>query len=129
MIRTIVTIILIFILFFISYFIIKIILKSRAIYYTTLRMLGSSRKEVRKILDIELFINSNLAYFTSILIIYLTKINIINIQYLSKLSQFIGLWECVLIYVIIILMSKLISRKVAKNIFQKTAISTYNEEV
>ena len=129
MIRTIVTIILIFILFFISYFIIKIILKSRSIYYTTLRMLGSSRKEVRKILDIELFINSNLAYFTSILIIYLTKINIINIQYLSKLSQFIGLWECVLIYVIIILMSKLISRKVAKNIFQKTAISTYNEEV
>lgn len=127
--RTIVTVVLIFILFFTSYFIIKIILKSRGIYYTTLRMLGSTKKEVQKILDIELFINSNLAYFTSILIIYLTKINIINIQYLTKLTEYIGLWECVLIYVIIILMSKLLLRKVSKDIFKKSAISTYNEEV
>jgi len=38
--KVIVTIILVFVLFFISYFIIRIILKSRNIYYTTLRMLG-----------------------------------------------------------------------------------------
>ena len=126
---TIVTVVLIILLFFISYFIIKIILKSRAIYYTTLRMLGSTKKEIRKILDIELFINSNLAYFTTLLIIYLSKNSIINIKYLTDLTEHIGIFEYVLIYIVIILMSKILSRKVSKDIFKKSAISTYNEEV
>lgn len=70
-IKVVVTIVLIIVLFFISYLIIKIILKSRNIYYTTLRMLGATYKNVRRILDIELFINSTLSYMILLLFIYL----------------------------------------------------------
>ena len=60
--KVVVTIFVIIVVFFISYLIISIILKSRNIYYTTLRMLGATSKSTRKILNIELFINSTLSY-------------------------------------------------------------------
>lgn len=125
----IVTIIIIFILFFISYFVIRLILKSRNVYYVTLRMLGAKYKEVRKILDTELFTNASLAYFLTILIIYLSKINIIKIEYIQNISKYLNFKEYVIMYIILILMSKLISRKISKDIFKKTTINAYNDEV
>ena len=67
--KLIVTIVLIIVLFFISYLIIKIILKSRNIYYTTLRMLGATYKNIKRILAIELFTNATVSY---------RSINVIN---------------------------------------------------
>ncbi len=128
-IKTIVTIILIIILFFISYFIIRIILKSRNTYYTTLRMLGAGLKSVKRILDIELFINSNIAYFTVVIFIWLTKLNIINFEYIRNLAQYIQLPEYLLMYVILVLMSRLVSRRFSRKLFKNSTIDTYNEEV
>ena len=127
--KVIVTIVLIFVLFFISYFIIRIILKSRNIYYTTLRMLGATYKSVKRILDIELFINSSLAYIGMLGIIYLVKINIINFEYVAKLINYLSIREYVLMYVILVVMARLISRRFSKKLFKNTAINTYNEEV
>ena len=127
--KVIVTIILIFVLFFISYFIIRIILKSRNIYYTTLRMLGATYKSVKRILDIELFINSSLAYILMIALIYLVKINVITFEYVAKLINYLSIREYVLMYVILVVMSRLISRRFSKKLFKNTAINTYNEEV
>ena len=128
-IKVIVTIVLIIVLFFISYLIVKIILKSRNVYYTTLRMLGATYKSVRKILDIELFINSSLAYLSILTLIYLVKINIIKFEYVSKLSEYLNLREYILMYIILASMSILISRRFSKKLFKKSTISTYNEEV
>lgn len=128
-IKVIVTIVLIIVLFFISYLIIKIILKSRNIYYATLRMLGATYKNVRRILDIELFINSTLSYIVLLFFIYAIKINIINLEYISKITEFLGPKEYILMYVILIAISGLISRKFAKKLFKNTTINTYNEEV
>ena len=61
--RTIVTIGLIITLFFISYFIIKIILKSRNVYFSTIRMLGANQKVAKHLLIIELLTVANVAYF------------------------------------------------------------------
>lgn len=47
--KVVITSILIFALFFISYFIIRIILKSRNVYFTTLRMLGATTKMLKDI--------------------------------------------------------------------------------
>ena len=127
--KNVVTIVLIFVLFFISYFIIKIILKSRNIYYTTLRMLGAKLKTVKKILYIELFINSNIAYFTFTLLIYLVKTNILKCKYILDLIRFLDVRDYVIMYIILVFMTKLISERFAKQIFKRTAISTYNEEV
>jgi hypothetical protein len=128
-IKVVVTIVLIIVLFFISYLIIKIILKSRNIYYTTLRMLGATYKNVRRILDIELFINSTISYAILLLFIYTVKLNIINLEYIAKLSEFLSIKEYVIMYIILIVISRLISIKFAKKLFKNTAINTYNEEV
>ncbi len=128
-IKVIVTIILIIVLFFISYLIIKIILKSRNIYYTTLRMLGATYKNVKRILDIELFVNSSLSYGVLLLFIYAVKSNIVNLPYIAKISKFLSLREYILMYVILVVISRLISRKFARKLFKNTAINTYNEEV
>ena len=129
LIKTIVTIILVIVLFFVSYFIIRIILKSRNIYYTTLRMLGSTYRDVKQILTIELFVNSSIAYIVSLILFSIIKNNIIKFTYLPMLIKYLGIKEYVLIYIILLLISILISRKVSKNLFKDTAINTYNEEV
>ena len=108
---------------------IRIILKSRNIYYTTLRMLGATYKSVKRILDIELFINSSLAYILMIALIYLVKINVITFEYVAKLINYLSIREYVLMYVILVVMSRLISRRFSKKLFKNTAINTYNEEV
>lgn len=129
LIKTIVTIILVIVLFFVSYFIIRIILKSRNIYYTTLRMLGSTYRDVKQILTIELFVNSSIAYIVSLILFSIIKNNIIKFTYLPMLIKYLGIKEYALIYIILLLISILISRKVSKNLFKDTAINTYNEEV
>lgn len=128
-IKVVVTIVLIIVLFFISYLIIKIILKSRNIYYTTLRMLGATYKNVKRILDIELFVNASISYGILLLFLYSIKLNIINLGYIAKLITYIGIKEYVLVYVVLIAISKLISIKFAKKLFKNTAINTYHEEV
>lgn len=127
--KLVVTVVLILALFFISYFIIRIILKSRNVYFTTLRMLGATNKNVKRILDIELFINSSIAYFSFIIFILLNKLEILNIEFIKTLLKFLSIREYILMYIILIIMSWLISRRFSKRIFKKSAIKTYNEEI
>ena len=128
-IKVVVTIGLIVVLFFISYLIIKIILKSRNIYYTTLRMLGATYKNVRRILDIELFVNSTLSYIVLMLFIIAVRLNYINMENITTLSNYLNLREYIIMYIILITISRLISFTFARKIFKNSAISTYNEEV
>ena len=127
--KVIVTIVLIIVLFFISYLIIKIILKSRNIYYTTLRMLGATYKNVRKILDIELFINSTLAYISLLLFLWSVNMDFISLEYVKELSGYLTLKEYIGMYVILVCIAKLISIRFSKKVFKNTAINTYYEEV
>ncbi len=128
-IKLVVTIVLIIVLFFISYLVIRIILKSRNVYYTTLRMLGATFANVKRILDIELFVNASIAYGVLLGVLYCIKTNVIKAEHIAKLTEFLSMREYVLIYVVLIVMAKLVSSKFARKLFKKTAISTYNEEV
>jgi len=127
--KVVVTIFVIIVVFFISYLIISIILKSRNIYYTTLRMLGATSKSTRKILNIELFINSTLSYLMVLTFGYLVKHDIIKIEFIANLIKYITLNECILMYLILFVVTQLIARKFAKKIFKSSAMSRYNEEV
>ena len=128
-IKVVVTVVLIVVLFFISYLIIRIILKSRNIYYTTLRMLGATYKNVKRILDIELFTNASISYSVLMLFIYIVRSNVIKLEYIYKLTNYIGIKEYVFMYIVLIVISRLISSKFARKLFKNTAINTYNEEV
>lgn len=127
--KTIVTIILVVTLFFISYFVIRIILKSRTIYFSTIRMLGATRKISRDLLIIELLNVANIAYFTFLFIIYLNYNNTISVGFIDTIIKFLKINDYILLYVILIIMSLLISLKFSKKLFKRSAISTITEEV
>ena len=128
-IRLIVTIGLIIVLFFISYLVIRIILKSRNIYYSTLRMLGATYKNVKRILDIELFVNSTISYGIVMFFIYLAKSNIIKSEYLTGLSELLTIREFIIMYVVLTIMARLISIRFARKLFKNSAMNTYREDV
>lgn len=124
-----VTVIFVLTLFFISYFIIKIILKSRNIYYTTLRMLGVKYKNLKKILYTELFVNSSIAYGVVLFLIHLIKIGVLHFDYIAKLIPYLTISEYILMYLIMILMTRLLTKRFAKKTFEDTLINSYGEEI
>ena len=126
-IRTVVTIVLLVSLFFISYFVIRIILKSRNIYYGTIRILGATKKCCKELLNIELLTVSNIAYFAFLILLYLHSNNVIKIGFLNTLIKYLGFGDYLILYIIITLMSYLISVRFARKIFKDSAISTIRE--
>ncbi len=115
--------------FFISYFIIKIIFKSRNVYYTTVRMLGASRKITKQLLYLELFVVQNIAYIMMVVTIYLVNIKVINVEFLTELTKVLKFSDYIILYILITILSFLITTKYAKELYKQTAISTYGEEV
>lgn len=126
--KTIVTGIVVITLFFISYFVIRLILKSRNEYFVTLRMLGLTKKISKQLLVIELFIVSNLAYFIFMLFIYLNLNNILDIGFIKSSTEFLVFSDYLLLYIVLGIMSYLLSLKFSKKIFKKSTIKSLEEE-
>lgn len=124
--KLIVTIILIVSLFFISYFIIKIIYKSRNSYYTTLRSLGSTKKNCITILRLELFILATFTYALLLLTIYLVNKDIITFNYFKELSMYINPVDYVIVFIIILVLCFLIANRYGRKIFKDSIIKTYD---
>ena len=127
--KLIVIIILVITLFFISYFVIKLILKSRNVYFSTLRILGARIKNIKRILDIELFLNSTLAYLTYISFVLLVKYNILKINFIKNTIEYLNLSDYLFMYIILVFMSYLISSRYASKLFKNSAMNSYREEV
>ena len=115
-------------LFFIAYFIIKLILKSRNVYYATLRILGANKKITKELLTIELLNVSTIAYIVFIGTVTLVKKQIININ-MTDIIRYLGVKEYIIIYLIIILMAYFISNRYSRKLFKDTTMNTIREEV
>lgn len=116
-------------MFFVSYFVIKLVLKSRNVYFSTLRILGANYKSTKKILDVELFVNSSVAYFVYIIFVVLIRNNYIDIGFIKSATDYMRLNDYILMYIILIVMSYLISSRFSSKIFKKSAMNSYREEV
>lgn len=127
--KTVVTIILVMVLFFICYFVTKLILKSRNVYFSTLRMLGASLRISKDLLNIELFTVSNIAYFSTMLLLFLNSKNIINVGFMDVINNYLIFRDYIFLYLILIVMSYVVSIKFSKKLFKNSAITTLNEEV
>ena len=127
--KLVVIIILIVTLFFISYFVIKLILKSRNVYFSTLRILGANFSHLKRILDIELLTNASLAYIIYIGLVMLVKYGIINFSMINNMIEYLNIGDYILVYIILIIMSYLISTRFSSKIFKKSAMKSYREEV
>ena len=115
-------------LFFISYFVIRLILRSRAGYFSILRMLGLARKSIIRILQVELLTVMNIAFAIFLIVVILVKCHVIDFEYITTLIHYMHVYDYVILYVILGVMSWLISRIFAHRLFRKTAIVTYKEE-
>ncbi len=116
-------------LFFISYFIIKIILKSRNSYFGTIRTLGATKNISRDLLNIELFVDINFIYIVFICLIKLVQMNVIKSAYIKDMVTYFTLADYVIIYVLLVVMSLLISLRYARGLFKNTIMNAYREEV
>ena len=127
--RTIITIILLITLFFISYFVIRIILKSRNIYFGTIRILGATKRDAKELLGIELVTVSNIAYIGFLIVLYLHSSKIINIKFFNTIIKYLNVSDYIILYIIITIMSYLISVRFARKIFKNSAMNTMREGV
>ncbi|MDD6920168.1 MAG: ABC transporter ATP-binding protein [Eubacteriales bacterium] len=115
--------------FFICYFVIKLILKSRSSYFSTLRVLGIDKNDINRILDIELLIISHIAFILCGIFTALVLNGVIVIDTISDTFKHLGIFDYVALYVIVIAMTLLISKRFAKAVFKKTAVGNFREEV
>lgn len=127
--KTIVITVLVIALFFVSYFVIKLIMKSRNKYFTTIRILGGSYIEVKRLLQIELLNVTNIVYLVFLVISLFIKNDIIVSESIKNMLFYINLKEYVIVYLILSLMSYLTSSRYSRKIFKRSVITTYNEEV
>lgn len=127
--KTIVITVLVIVLFFVSYFVIKLIMKSRNKYFTTIRILGGSYIEVKRLLQIELLNVTNIVYLVFLVISLFIKNDIIVSESIKNMLFYINLKEYVTVYLILSLMSYLTSSRYSRKIFKRSVITTYNEEV
>lgn len=116
-------------IFFICYFVIRLILRSRSTYFSTLRLLCLDMKSIKQILDVELIFIINLAYFILIGFIRAVATDLISISYLKPIFEFLKISDYIVLYVIMVILAYIISRKFSKKLFKKSAMSTFREEV
>ena len=96
-IRVPITVVVIVALFFIAYFVIRLILRSRTSYFSILRMLGLARRNIRRILDVEMLLTVNIAYAIFLLCVILVNKGFINIQYIADMVAYIGAVDYVIL--------------------------------
>ena len=123
-----IAVIIIIALFFIAYFVIRLILRSRVSYFSILRMLGLARKNIRRILDVEMFTVINIAFAIFLAVVILVNTGIIHVEYIRTLVEYLKVTDYVILYVILILMGYLISGNFARSLFKKTAMGSFREE-
>ena len=127
-IQTVVIVTLFITLFFIAYFVIRIILKSRNIYFGTIRILGAKRSDCKQLLEIELFTVFHLAYFLFLFLLYGNWKQLFHLSLFTTVSKYLVLSDYILLYLILALMSYLISVRFARKIFCYSAMKTMREE-
>ena len=124
-----ITIVVILALFFITYFVIRLIMRSRTGYYSILRMLGMDRKAVRRIIDIELVTVMTIAFMIFAAAALLATFGYLPVEQIRELVRHMQLEGYVILYVIMLIMSLMISGKFSRHLFKDSAMSVYREEV
>ena len=114
--------------FFIAYFVVRLILKSRGVYFATLRMLGMGKKPGRRIMRVELILVCLISYAIFLLFIYLNYAGVIYFDRLMNYITYLGMRDYLLLGAILIVMAVLIASRFMRSIFRSSAMGTMREE-
>ena len=123
-----VMIIMIIALFFVSYFVIRLILRTRNGYFSILKMLGLSKKSIRRIMDVELITIMLLAYAVFIAAALLTGMGYISVKFVNDLIKYMSYENYAVLLAVLLAMSYLISGKFSRSLFKKSSLGTFREE-
>lgn len=116
-------------LFFISYFVIRIILKSRNVYYSTVRMLGGNMGVSRNLLIIDLVTDANIACALTVGLFKILENELPKFFIIEAIKTYMGMNDYIAIYAIVVGISILVSLRYSKKLFKKSTMNTYKEEV
>lgn len=119
----------IIVLFFISYAVIRLIMKSRNTYYSTLRILGAKRNNASNIMKIELIAMAIISYVINIIFVLLVNKDILKIPILKNNLSYISPLDFIILLAILIILSLLIARRYSRKMFSKSAMNAYREEI
>ena len=129
-IRTVVLVVLLAVLFFVSYFIIKLIFKSQNVYFSTVRMLGGSRGGCSKLLLVDMLTVFHIAF--AAVSVYLFKVKdgtLSSIGWIENLVQYVEGKDYIILYAVILFLTVLLAVRYSSQMFKKTAMNAYREEV
>lgn len=115
------------ILFFIAYAVIKLIMRSRNQYYSTLRILGATKKNTDNILRVELVLMMIIAYSVDLAFVALVKTGYIRIKEVTKLLYYLTPLDYGILAGLLLLMSLLIANRYSRNIFTRSAMKAFRE--
>ncbi len=122
------------ILFFIAYAVIRLIMRSRNSYYSTLRILGATKSNTDTILRVELILMMIIAYSVDILFVILVKKGILqnlvhsDLKQLTKLLYYLTPLDYGILAAVLLLMSLIIANRYSRHIFTKSAMKAFREE-
>ncbi len=116
------------ILFFIAYAVIRLIMRSRNSYYSTLRMLGATKKNTSNILRVELILMMIIAYGVDVIFAALIVNEVIKIKAINKLLLYLTPVDYAALAALLLLMSLLIANRYSRNIFKRSAMKAFREE-
>lgn len=116
------------VLFFIAYAVIRLIMRSRNSYYSTLRILGASKRNTDNILRIELLLMMTISYGAVLVGTVLVRRGIIPIPAVNESLAFLTPLDYLLLLIGLLLMSLLIAKRYSRKIFSKSAMKVYREE-
>ena len=118
------------VLFFISYFIIKLIFKSRNVYFSTVRMLGGSSFACSGMIITEMLLVFHIAFAAVAGLIIKVKDGTINsFEFLNRNLLYIEHEDILILYIIILIMTVFLALRYSSQMFRKTAMNAYKEEV
>ena len=116
------------ILFYIAYAVIRLIMRSRNSYYSTLRILGATKSNTDSILRVELLLMMVIAYGVDILFVFLVKRGFIDLESVNQLLYYLTPVDYIALAVVLLLMSLLIAARYSRKIFTKSAMKAFREE-
>ena len=115
------------ILFLIAYAVIRLIMRSRNSYYSTLRILGATKNNTDNILRVELILMMLIAYGVDIAFVLLVTNGVINIKQVTKLLYYLTPIDYAALGVLLLIMSLLIANRYSRHIFTRSAMKAFRE--
>lgn len=124
-----IVLVIIIILINVTYFVVRTIMKSRKVYYSTIRMLGSNESTCRRLLNIDMIVDANIGFFIVFGAIKLLELIAPNLKPLKMVFKFMNPSIYIAVYVIVILIALLSGIKYSRTLFVNSAMQSAKEEV